>query len=278
MRQVPRKKSRIGCLIFIVLLLAVAAGIVWFLGSLSFFKTKDLGVKYEKTDFAGVLQKIGTQVDAQLRLEDLGDSLNDVKAAGGKEVTDKGKTYISVDNDVMLGMFGKNGKVGKLNPADYEWTFTDVQPKTFRISGQEASAFFNETAPAFWWFRQTQIKVVDGKILTSSQLDLAGLTKALYSDVVGQIPIPLPEKANLYTEGRISILDNHISMKPEVFNIGPVALPEQFRTDETNQVVASFLDRIIGIVPGLVINKIEESGGSFDVDALIPQKVTIRPK
>jgi hypothetical protein len=120
--------------------------------------------------------------------------------------------------------------------------------------------------------------VVGGNIITSSQLDIAGLTKALFPDVASQIPIPLPDKANIYTEGKISIIDNHIAMKPDVFNIGPVALPDQFKTEEANTVVASFLDRIITMIPGLVINKIEENGGEFDVDALIPQKVTIRPK
>ena len=277
-RQVPPKKKHTGCLVVILLLLVIAAGAVWFIGSLSLFKPKDLGVNYQKEDFVQVLQKIGTQVDAEMPLDDFGEALNDAKAAGGKEITKNGKTYISVDNNVMVGMFGKNGKVKKLNPADYVWTFTDVQPKTFRISANEASAFFNETAPAFWWFKQSQIKVVGGNVITSSQLDIAGLLKFLYPDVAKQIPIPLPENANLYTEGKISVADNRITMKPEVFNIGPVALPEQFRTEKANTVVASFLDRMITMIPGLVINKIEEKGGEFDVDALIPQKVTVRPK
>ena len=60
-RQAPPKKKRTGCLVVIILLPVIAAGAVWFVGSLSLFKPKDLCVDYQKADFVQVLQKMGAK-------------------------------------------------------------------------------------------------------------------------------------------------------------------------------------------------------------------------
>ncbi len=118
----------------------------------------------------------------------------------------------------------------------------------------------------------------DGTILTSSKVDIAGVLTFLFRDVAEEIPVTLPGKANLYTEGRIGIVDNQIHMDPELIQIGPAKIPEEYLEEDVVEGVSMFLNRFITMIPGLQINRIEERDGSFDVDAIIPQKVTVRPK
>ena len=274
----PRKKKGCaGCLVvLLVLFLIVAGGLFYLFGSLSLFKPKDLGVRYDDRDFQQAMDKTGVQIDAVLKQEDLGDRKRAFLKAGATETADGD---VAVDPDTVLELFGSRGKTETLDPNDYTWEFSDYQPKTFTMTGEEASAFFNEMAPAFWWFKDSQIKVEpDGTILTSSKVDIAGVLTFLFRDVAEEIPVTLPGKANLYTEGRIGIVDNQIHMDPEFIQIGPAKIPEEYLEEDVVEGVSMFLNRFITMIPGLQINRIEERDGSFDVDAIIPQKVTVRPK
>ncbi len=279
MQVTLKKKKHVGCFVSLILVVLIGAGIFWAVGSIGLFQPKNIGVNPQKEDFLSVQNKMGTQVTAQIRSADLGDSLKDVLAAGGVEKNVNGESVIEMDNTVMAELFGKNKTITKLKISDYNWEFSDYQLKQFTVTDQEASAFFNNIAPAFWWFNSTQIKLENGKIITSSQLDIEAVVNAMFSDVAGQIPIPLPGKANLYTEGDISIHNNHISMQPDVFTIGPIPLPDEYKTPEKSELIAGYLDRFITIIPGLEINDIhQDSGGVFNVDAVIPQKVVVTPK
>jgi hypothetical protein len=87
------------------------------------------------------MDKTGVQIDAVLKQEDLGDRKRAFLKAGATETADGD---VAVDPDTVLELFGSRGKTETLDPNDYTWEFSDYQPKTFTMTGEEASAFFNE--------------------------------------------------------------------------------------------------------------------------------------
>lgn len=162
---------------------------------------------------------------------------------------------------------------------DYNWKFSNYQPRKFTLTPTEATAFFNEIAPQLWWFDQIQIKVEKGTILTSSSVDIARIKQDLYADVAGQIPVPLPEKANLYTEGDFAIHDNQISMQPDVIQVGLVPIPDQYLQGEELQVFSDYLERFITVIPDIDIKEAGlQDDGNFIFDGVIPTQIEVTPK
>jgi hypothetical protein len=234
----PKKKSRAGLWIFIILLVGIVGAGAYFIGSL--FGPKDLKVKYAATDFNNLMTKLGITIEAN----------------------------------------GIDPTAEDLDINDYNWTFTDYKERNIEITQGEAMAFFNEIAPPFWWFKDTQIKVDDdGKILTSSSMDIDGILNDLYPDVSEYIPIPLPKKANLYTEGDFRIENNQIKMDPETIKLGNIKIPETYLQGENLEVFSDELGRFIELIPGLDIKSAYlKPNGSFQFNAVIPTKITVTPK
>lgn len=261
---VPRKKRHVGIYVMLGILILIAGSIAYMLGSLSLFKPKNLGVSYTQADFNSAVQKLGLHITADL---------------GNGETYDNapiltGGTDTKPDSTITDGTL-KN----KLSYKDYNWTFSNYQPKSVTLTPSEVTAFFNEIAPSFWWFDKTQVKIApDGTIITSSQANIKKIIDELYPDVAEYIPIPLPGSANLYTEGDFSITDNQIAMTPEVLKVGPVGIPEKYLQGDNLDAFSSYLDRFYTIIPDLQINNAGVKNGEFVFDGVIPTEISVTPK
>lgn len=264
MNMAPKRKRHVGLYVMLSILIILAAIIVYILGSLSFFKPKDLGIKYTQADFNGVIQKLGIHINADLGSNQTYD--NAPILAGS--MTSKGDSTITKENF-------ENG----LNYQDFNWEFSNYVQKSVTLTPEEVTAFFNEIAPTFWWFDKTQVKIDgNGKIITSSQADIKKIKEDLYSDVANNIPIPLPDKVNIYTEGDFSITDNKINMVPDVIKAGPLSVPEQYLAGDNLDIFSSFLERFYTVIPGLQINNAGIKDGEFVFDGMIPTEVKVTPK
>jgi len=244
-----KKKKHIGLWITIAILLSIIVLIGWFVNSL-LFSPKNLGVKYTQADYDSAIEKTGIQT-----------------------------TFDGMSGDELDQYIDSlNGQ--KLNIDDYNWEFTDYQQKSFTLTPSEASALLNGIAPAFWWFDNVQVNVLpDGTMEGSSTLDVKSIMNDLYSDVADQIPISLPQKVNIYSRGAISITDNKLTCDPQTFNIGPIALPEEYMTEESVNVISEYMERIYTIIPDMEINSLTtDTNGNIIFDGVIPQSITVTPK
>jgi hypothetical protein len=263
-QAIPKKKRHVGLYIMLGILICIAGAIAYILGSMSLFKPKNLGISYTQSDFNSVVQKLGLHITADLGN---GETYDNMPILTG-DASAKPDSTIS---DATL----KN----KLSYKDFNWEFSNYQPKSVTLTPAEVTAFFNEIAPSFWWFDKTQVKIApDGTIITSSQADIEKILSDLYPDVAEYIPIPLPGSANLYTEGDFSITDNQITMNPEVLKLGPIGVPTQYLQGENLDTFSSYLDRFYTIIPDLQINNAGVEGSGFVFDGVIPTEVNITPK
>jgi len=244
------KKKGKGKVVFLIILLVIlGVGAYFAAGMFGFLPPKDLGVTYTEADYTSAMEKVGTTAT----LDGMsGDQLKEFLAAN------KGQ---------------------KLNINDYNWNFSDYENKTFTLTPAEATALLNEIAPNFFWFDKLQVNILpDGSMQGSSQADIGRLKTDLYSDVAGSIPIPIPDKVNLYGAGSISIEGNVLTSSPTKLDLGSVPLPDQYMTGENVAIISTYLQRIYTVVPGLEIYSLKASDGSFAFDGKVPQTVEITKK
>ncbi len=250
----------------LAILIILIGAVVYFFGPMSWFGPKDLGIRYAQADYNNAIQQTGMHITA-----DLGN----------------GQTYdnqeILSGSDTATGYTGGDGseaiKIKDLSFKDFDWKFSNYQQKTIRVSDVEATAFFNEIAPAFWWFQKTQVKInPDGTIVTSSSANVGKMKKDLFGDVAGNIPVPIPNSINLYTEGDFSITNNKISMTPTVMTAGNLSLPENMKSGSNLAAFSGYLERFYTVIPDLKINKAGLEGSGFVFDGIIPTEVNITPK
>jgi hypothetical protein len=170
--------------------------------------------------------------------------------------------------------------VEKQSIHDYNFEFSDYERKEFTLTKEEATALLNEIAPGFWWFDNLQVKVLpDGTMEGSSTADIKRLKTDLYSDVAGDVPIPLPDSLNIYSKGRVSVTNNQLSGDPETFYLGAVPLPGSYMDKESVSVMEEYFPRIYTVVPGLEITSLtSNSNGEFVFDGVVPQKVSVTKK
>jgi len=254
---IVKKKKHIGRWITLAVLLVIVCVVVWIFGSftgnifgLIQVKPKDLGVKYTQTDYNSAMSKIGTQI------------------------TYDGKT------GTELEQYKKTNGNKDLNINDYNFVFSDYQPKSFELTPAEATALLNGIAPGLFWFDNVQVNVLpDGTMEGSSTANVAKLKGELFSDVSSQIPIPLPNTLNIYSKGNLSITNNKISATPQDVQLGAVALPSQYMTADSVNTISGYINRIYTVVPGLQINSLKaNSNGNIQFDGVIPQQVTVTKK
>jgi len=264
-QPVYKKKKPVGLLIFIAILLIIIGGLVYVIGSFMWFPPKDLGVKYTQSDFNSAMRKTGVHIRA-----DLGDG----KVYDNKSILEGSNPQNSANT------ITDSARIKNLSLRDYTWKFSNYKHKAFKLSSVEATAFFNEMAPPVWWFSQSQIKInPDGTIASSSKADVKRIKEELFSDVAGQIPVPLPDiKLNLYTEGSFSIKNNKITMNPKTIEAGPISLPNEYKSGSNLKAFSGYLERFYSVIPKLQINSFGVKDGQFLFDGNIPTEVSITPK
>ena len=248
----PGKKKRgKGGFVVLVLLLAVAGAAAWFAAPLfGLTKPKDLNVRYTEADYKSAIEKVGLSV-----------------------------TFNGITGE-QLEQNKKNTGKAKLNINDYDWKFSDFQDKTFTLTPVEATALLNEIAPGFWWFDNLQVNILpDGTMQGSSTADIAKLKNELYSDVANKVPVPLPNRTNLYGEGRITITDGTLTCDPGKLYIGEAPVPQKYLTGDNLAVATPYFERLYNVVPGFEIHSLTaDENGKFIFDGKVPQKVEITQK
>lgn len=247
----PVRKKRSGCLtIFLIIFIIIAGAGGWFAASLfGVSNPKDLGVRYTWQDYLSAMNKIGTKI-----------------------------TFDGLSGDALEQSKKKAAESGiHININDYEWKFSDYTKKSFKLTPEEATALLNEIAPGLWWFSNVQVKAYpDGTMKGSSKAQLGYLKKDIYNDVAEKLPIPVPDRTNLYGEGRIEITNDVLTSKAKKLEIGAVPVPKQYLDKESMEVASPYFERIYKIVPGLKINKLtSDKEGNFVFDGIIPQKVDV---
>jgi hypothetical protein len=244
---ITEEKGKLKYVLLVVFVL-ILASVSWVYASFSLFGPKDLGVSYTHADYVSALEKTGIQIEFE--------------GMTGEELEE----------------YKKN--VEKQSIHDYNFEFSDYERKEFTLTKEEATALLNEIAPGFWWFDNLQVKVLpDGTMEGSSTADIKRLKTDLYSDVAGDVPIPLPDSLNIYSKGRVSVTNNQLSGDPETFYLGAVPLPGSYMDKESVSVMEEYFPRIYTVVPGLEITSLtSNSNGEFVFDGVVPQKVSVTKK
>ncbi|MPM95239.1 hypothetical protein SDC9_142393 [bioreactor metagenome] len=248
--QYPHKKKKhVGLWIALIAVVAIVASAVIILSSLpDFLNPKNLGITYTEENYQSAVNKIGLNI-----------TFNGMTSDELREYTKKLK---------------ESGE--KLNINDYTWEQSDYERKTFTLTSEEATAFLNEVAPAFYWFSNQQIKVgSDGKIEASGTLYLRKAVNELYPELSTKIPFPLFEKVNLYSKGSIHIENNSLTLDTDELEAGLInTISPQMLEDN-----AGYFNKLYSCVPGLEIYSLNvNEAGEIAVDALIPQKTIITKK
>lgn len=262
-----KKGSKIKGFIILVLILALSGTAFYVYSGLSLFKPRDLGITYTPADYSRALEKMGMEIIVE-----------------GQTISRSAQYNLAEDYTIeqsavfLLGAIVNPGPDKKMID-DYSFEFSDFERKTFILTNQEATAFLNGVAPSFFWFDNIQVKSMqNGKVEASSTVTTKKLMAELYSDVADKIPIPLPDRVNIYGIATISVTNNQLSWYPDSFYLGPVPLPERYMNDSTIRSVEPYLERLYTIVPGFEIISLTVQSNGFFVDAIFPQKVVVTKK
>ncbi len=235
-------------LVLLTVAILVLGSVFWVYASFSLLGPKDLGVEYTHEDYVNALEKTGIQIEYE--------------GMTGEELEE----------------YKKNAEKKSIH--DYNFEFSDYEQKQFTLTAAESTALLNEIAPGFWWFDDLQVKVLpDGTMEGSSTADIKRLKEDLYSDVADDVPLPLPDSLNIYSKGRVSVVNNQLSGDPENFYLGAVQLPDKYLEEESVNTMEDYFPRIYTVVPGLEITSLtSNSNGEFVFDGVIPQKVSVTKK
>ena len=254
----PRKKRHIGCLIVLILFLALVGTGLYFIARFSWLPPRDLGVDYTDADFERAMDKIGMQISF---MGESGEGL---------------KTLIEEHRDERLAI------------DDYNWTFSNYEERSFELTPQEATAFINEIAPPFSWFEDAQMKVFpDGHSAGSYKVRFDKIKQELIPDIAGQIPDELarllPDTFNLYMEGDFEIRENEVYVPDKLARLEAGDVPLQpvigDLSDSDRDVVFDYAERIYKQIPDLMIHTLKiNAEGNFEVDVYMPTQVTVTKK
>ncbi len=262
-----KKGSKIKGFIFLILIFALSGTAFYIYSGLSLFKPRDLGISYTSADYSRALEKTGMEI------------IVDGQTISGQSQIFLAKDYTIDQSAVFLLGAILNPEPSKKMIDDYNFEFSNFERKTFILTNQEATAFLNGVAPSFFWFDSIQVKALqNGKVEASSTVSKKKLMTELYSDVADKIPIPLPDRVNIYGIASISVTNNQLSWYPDSFYLGPVSLPERYMDDSTIRAVEPYLQRLYTVVPGFEIISLTVRGNGFAVDAMFPQKVIVTKK
>jgi hypothetical protein len=244
---INKEKGNLKYVLLAVIVL-ILVSVSWVYASFSLLGPKDLGVQYTHEDYLSALEKTGMQIEYE--------------GMTGEELEE----------------YKKNAE--KKSIQDYNFEFSEYERKEFTLTAEESTALLNEIAPGFWWFDDLQVKASpDGTMEGSSTADIKRLKEDLYSDVAGDVPLPLPDRLNIYSKGQISVTNNQLNGEPEEFNLGAVSLPGKYMEEESVSVMEDYFPRIYTVVPGLEITSLtSNSDGEFVFDGVIPQKVSVTKK
>jgi hypothetical protein len=264
---VKPKKRHVGLWIFLTILVLATAGAVLAIGSAVWFGPKDLGIRYTQADFNKVIKDLGVHITADFGN---GDRYDNIDIVNGSETA---TGYFSDNNK-------KSVKVDMLDYKEYNWEFSKFEKKIIKVNDVQATALLNEIAPPFFWLKNTQVKIEpDGSLKFSSSLNIRNIIRDLFQSVADKIPIKLPEKLNIYLEGKFSIKNNVVGEPPTTVTSSIYTVPEKYLTDEN---VAYFVSYFTALFDELnlpiSVDNLYVQDGEFVFEGYIPTEVKVTPK
>lgn len=264
---VKQKKRHLGMWIFLSVLVLATAGVILTVGPAIWFGPKDLGVRYTQKDFNRVMKDVGVSIKA-----DFGDG------------TKYDNTEILNGSETATGYISESGKkavkIKKLDYKNYNWEFSNYQKKTVRVTQEEATAVLNEIAPPYFWLTDTQVKIEpDKSIKFSSSLNLRNIIRDIFHSLADKIPIKLPEKLNIYLEGKFSVKNNTIGSPPTKATSSIYTVPEKYLTDKNIATFVSyFTDLFNELDLKIDVESLTIENGEFVFVGTVPTEVKVTPK
>jgi len=264
---IKQKKRHLGMWIFLSVLVLATAGVILTVGPAIWFGPKDLGIRYTQKDFNRVMKDVGVSIKA-----DFGDG------------TKYDNTEILNGSETATGYISESGKkavkIKKLDYKNYNWEFSNYQKKTVRVTQEEATAVLNEIAPPYFWLTDTQVKIEpDKSIKFSSALNIRNIIRDIFHSLADKIPIKLPEKLNIYLEGKFSIKNNTIGSPPTKATSSIYTVPEKYLTDKNIATFVSyFTDLFNELDLKIDVESLTIENGEFVFVGTVPTEVKVTPK
>ena len=264
----PKKKRHVGLWIFLAIFAILTGTVIYAIGSLAWFGPKDLGIRYTQADTNRAIRAAGIHITA-----DLGDGIQ----------YDNKKALQGDDEDTGLtGTDKKPSEVAKeLDSKEYNYEFSKYEKKTVVLTNEEATAFANEVVTPFLWFGDIQIRVEpDGSVSTSSRAYVKTILETIFPEYSEKIPIPLPEKMNIYTVGVISAKNDVFFLTYSLAKAGPFTLPEQYNTPDNINSFASYFKRfyLFSDANKMRLIDFQVKDGKLVFVAYLPTEIKITPK
>ncbi|XMB67390.1 hypothetical protein RI065_02395 [Mycoplasmatota bacterium zrk1] len=217
----------------------VAVAIVFYLYSSAFwFGPKDLGVKYTEDDLSRISLAIG----------------------GDRIYPDD----MSEDDDIF---------------EDYYLNYSDPKAYNLEITGPELGAIIEEILPPAFPIKDLQMKINDDdSVEVSCRANIGVLVEHFFSDVADDIPIKLPEKANIYLKGKLETTNGVSEVNIDEAKIGSISIPSKYLTPEKQVSIARYADRFQTAAPGVVIRKLSFDNNKIIFDGDFPDSYYITSK
>ena len=183
----PKKKKRIGLFFTLGVLLVIIGVILWIVGSLFFFKPRDLGIRYTEADYNNAIEKIKISIS--------------INGESGKSLKDIEKSK------------------------DDNWHYDDFRREKLTLTASEFSALVDSITPTFGdiQVKGTAGGIIEG----SSAVSFDAIKNMLGDQIDQvPLKIPDKGSANIYTKLNLTVKDNKVTASAVALEIGVIPLPE----------------------------------------------------
>jgi hypothetical protein len=230
-----KKKKYIGLWILLAVVLLIGGALIYFFGSLSWFPPKDLGVKYTKVDYESFVRKVG--------LENIRISAN-----------------------------------GKIDDNNYNYVLSGSKKVNAEITQEELTAYVNEGIPSNLALDKVQIRInKDGSLEGSGVVNFDYIKSLAVKNNASvdflKIPIPLPEKANIYIKINASMTDNVPDITLCEGYLGTISVKSMISKENISMAEQALTTLLNNANPTLKINSIKFADGKAIVDGQMPEKI-----
>ncbi|XMB86959.1 hypothetical protein RJG79_03960 [Mycoplasmatota bacterium WC44] len=162
---------------------------------------------------------------------------------------------------------------------DYILNYSDPKSYNLEISGPELSAIIAEILPPAFPIKDLQMVIHDDNTVeVSCRANVEVIVNHFFSDVIDNIPIPLPDKANIYIKGKLEISNGVSVIDIQDAKIGLISVPEKYLTPENQVTIAKYADRFQTAAPGVVIRSLRFDDNKIYFDGDFPDSYYITSK
>lgn len=157
-------------------------------------------------------------------------------------------------------------------------TYSGQKELTMAFTGSEISALINRDPYAYQALSNVQIKInADGTGEMSGRLDIKKIIKWIaFTHSVTEIETQIDRyhlsfNPSFYLKGKLTVVNNKITLDPQIAQIGRLVVPKNLVTQNI-PAVTNFLESRLMAVPNLQVRSLNFSNGQVNLDATIPEK------